>query len=849
MGKSTPACFRIIGCGGDSVDHDDLHTPESKASSDRRGWSFRKRSARHRVLSNSVTSEAPALTNKESQESISVNCQVQPDLTITEKTTDVQQKEEKTTVVHQKEEITREILQTEENTKEILQKEEKSTDILQKEENTREILQKEEKEEDTTETEQKEEKTIEILQEEERAATDVLQKEEKTAEIVQKEQKTTEILQKEERIELPCLVSQASRENDLGADAPPDEHRIILIQTAVRGLLARQDLLKQKSATKLQAVVRGHIVRSHAVGTLRCVQAIIKMQALVRERHARLQNKKEAKASQPHTYVSIEKLLSNAFARQLMEASPRTKSTNIKCDPSKSDSAWTWLERWMSVSSVSIEETHETEAVVEQEKDNLGHPGRNEEYPSVQIIPLSADSESCLNASDDVSNDNKMTKYDASVLDVHLHNSDQSDPKCEIQESSPAEIKNTDLVDVMEESQNEEVQNEVMEVDYFLKKEETGIAQEAPDCEKFSSMQPETEVKLISRKAINPAFIAAQSKFEELSLAAPSAKLDTSSGQDPGVESSLDKVSSANQDQLFRSGDKDSGLVGNLTFNASTVQIGSSECGTELSTSLILDSPDRAEEVGANESETKTKVSDATYAVPSCNSKTKLERNESVDSVSGESHNSCIPANTPQLDKPADLSHQEVKPESETSHQLNTLSSEASPRKNEATPELVATPSSQGSVKRKKNKGEKSQSNRKSKPSLDDKKASNHTPDSASRSSLDQLQEHKSGKRRNSSGSAKPDHKEQDPRDSSSRNSLPSYMQATESARAKTTANGSPRSSPDVHGKEIYIKKRHSLPGTDERQGSPRIHRSLSQTQQNTKGNASHSPQDRKWRR
>lgn len=39
---------------------------------------------------------------------------------------------------------------------------------------------------------------------------------------------------------------------------------------------------------KLQAAVRGHLVRRHAVGTLRCVQAIIKMQALVRARRTRL---------------------------------------------------------------------------------------------------------------------------------------------------------------------------------------------------------------------------------------------------------------------------------------------------------------------------------------------------------------------------------------------------------------------------------------------------------------------------------------------------------------------------------------------------------------------------------
>ena len=47
-------------------------------------------------------------------------------------------------------------------------------------------------------------------------------------------------------------------------------------------------LLKLKNVVKLQAAVRGYLVRSHAVGTLRCVQAIAKMQALVRARRARL---------------------------------------------------------------------------------------------------------------------------------------------------------------------------------------------------------------------------------------------------------------------------------------------------------------------------------------------------------------------------------------------------------------------------------------------------------------------------------------------------------------------------------------------------------------------------------
>ena len=38
---------------------------------------------------------------------------------------------------------------------------------------------------------------------------------------------------------------------------------------------------------KLKAVVRGHLVRCHAAGALRCIHAIVKMQALVRVRYSK----------------------------------------------------------------------------------------------------------------------------------------------------------------------------------------------------------------------------------------------------------------------------------------------------------------------------------------------------------------------------------------------------------------------------------------------------------------------------------------------------------------------------------------------------------------------------------
>lgn len=53
-------------------------------------------------------------------------------------------------------------------------------------------------------------------------------------------------------------------------------------------LQARGELLKLKNVVKLQAAIRGYLVRKHAVETLRCIKAIIKLQALVRARCARL---------------------------------------------------------------------------------------------------------------------------------------------------------------------------------------------------------------------------------------------------------------------------------------------------------------------------------------------------------------------------------------------------------------------------------------------------------------------------------------------------------------------------------------------------------------------------------
>ncbi|XP_047321015.1 protein IQ-DOMAIN 17-like [Impatiens glandulifera] len=61
-----------------------------------------------------------------------------------------------------------------------------------------------------------------------------------------------------------------------------------IIQTAFRGYLARRALQALRGIVKLQALVRGHNVRKQAKSTLKCMEALIRVQNRVRHQRARL---------------------------------------------------------------------------------------------------------------------------------------------------------------------------------------------------------------------------------------------------------------------------------------------------------------------------------------------------------------------------------------------------------------------------------------------------------------------------------------------------------------------------------------------------------------------------------
>lgn len=460
------------------------------------------------------------------------------------------------------------------------------------------------------------------------------------------------------------------------------------------------------------------------------------------------------------------------------------------------------------------------------------------------------------------SEENLIT-YEADNFDFH---SSQSTSLVKDNLDQPR-VENTGAFDVKETSidtsflPNQTVQSDAdSEVEHkaFSGKLEMEPEQPKRSMKRLASEQLETEGKKSgSRKVSNHAFVAAQSKFEELSSTVNSCRSISSSYQEAGVES--EDTISCGAHPIIRA--KEIGIAENPALLGSRFQVVDSECGTELSISSTLDSPD-VSDFGAVEYDHEAKVSDEGICNPSSikNPDTEAkdvstipsssvspsvpDQPEKLDAINTESIDSVVAVDSPQIEQRPESNESgfQREPHSDTGVRVYGSSPEASPRSHMTILESQGTPSSQVSVKARKNKSDKSGSSQKRGSLFAGKKSpSDANQDSGARSSVEKLSKEKNGKRRSSFGSARPDQTDQEPRDSSANSSLPHFMQATESARAKLQANNSPRSSPDMQERDNYIKKRHSLPGANGRQLSPRIQRSMSQAQQGTKGNGMHA--------
>ncbi|XP_021285853.1 protein IQ-DOMAIN 31 isoform X2 [Herrania umbratica] len=171
----------------------------------------------------------------------------------------------------------------------------------------------------------------------------------------------------EDGISLPVSEGRDSRKCTL-QDSPYDPQRMkqeqaaTMAQAAFRGYLARRAFRALKGIIRLQALIRGHLVRRQAINTLCCMMGIVKLQAhvrgvMVRHSDSGLEVRKkcnqinllESKLVVPlgvNVPACIEKLSANAFVRKLVASSPTVMPLCLCYNAGESNSVWNWLERW-----------------------------------------------------------------------------------------------------------------------------------------------------------------------------------------------------------------------------------------------------------------------------------------------------------------------------------------------------------------------------------------------------------------------------------------------------------------------------------------------------------------------
>ncbi|KAF2315946.1 hypothetical protein GH714_040741 [Hevea brasiliensis] len=128
-----------------------------------------------------------------------------------------------------------------------------------------------------------------------------------------------------------------------------------------KGREARRAFWALKGIIRLQALIRGHLVRRQAVATLCCVLGIVKMQALARGIKVRNSDsgrhvlkkcgmvKPLGKLEDPNgANVSIQKarLSANSFVHKLVASLSTVMPLNLYYDSAEPNSVSNWLERW-----------------------------------------------------------------------------------------------------------------------------------------------------------------------------------------------------------------------------------------------------------------------------------------------------------------------------------------------------------------------------------------------------------------------------------------------------------------------------------------------------------------------
>ncbi|XP_044459241.1 protein IQ-DOMAIN 32 [Triticum aestivum] len=859
MTKSKNGCLKIL-CGGAGSDatagsdpETDAHADESKAISDKSRWSFRRRSTRHRVLKNSDISEPETLSSSKAKADVAPSNNVYSSTYsyASEKPLHLEKPDEK--IVLQEKPDEKSLLEEKPDEKQTEKTTEKPVD---------QIIERSIEQPDEKITETPSEEPAERISEkpvEEPAEKDVEELDEKPDESFSVS--PTEVKQDE----TASLV-------DRSVPDPEEDHvesAAIVIQSGIRTYNARQELSNHKDLVKLQAVIRGHLVRRQAAESLQCLLAIVKTQGLVRTHQAQ---QSSGRFQDTLVRSSSEKLLHNGFALKLMDNMSTSKSMNIRCDASETDATWKWMERWTTLILPTteghlLENAENSGLVVEKMEEDAHHEEK--------VVPLDSDISFPKLVPDDVEETLRPSESSAFVEETprSFDLSGLEAPECVPEETSMLETKGDPAPELIEKVDDDAEQltdsktENVVEqsLDFSGRQStQTGPSREpSPVPEKSEhpsedtmdaynlEQSPEMEARSAARKACNPAFAAAQMKFEELTSAVSrsnsSSFLDAPSKSKVHTPRSLGGTSPKQNIETV--------APGSTVGHDAKIIPAASECGTEISISSTLDSPDRSEADGGEIVMEMGALGGRDYASENAEKDTHVLHSEVKDTseevvqpekeeeLNGDVANPPI-ATDPVLEQAhVESGKPDLHDQIEESIGSYAKSPEGTPMSRTTFVESQCTPSSEVSVNTNKSKSK----SKKSKSHASRRSLTSPSSNSVGRSSTDNLsKDYKHAKRESSGKVAKSDNADQEPRMSNS-TPLPSYMQFTESARAKAAAL-SPKLSPDVQ--DNNPRKRHSLPITNgKNETSPRMQRSSSQAQQNVKSSVAvpHTPSDKRW--
>ncbi|PKA57987.1 Protein IQ-domain 32 [Apostasia shenzhenica] len=626
-------------------------------------------------------------------------------------------------------------------------------------------------------------------------------------------EKASTVKQLHQRLLLSSVVSSRSLEKITNtADAVTDccvpEHIAIVIQTCIRGYMAHRELHKYKKIVKLQAAARGYLVRRQAAGTFRCIQAIVKLQALARAhrslKSADLMIKKKLDVDVKSALVEksdlklqktpsvTRKLISNAFVRQLMKSTAMSKPIYIRLDPLRPDSAWNWLERWMAATLVDQQKLSFNEDVGNDAKSEF--PSHVQEVLAVKKDKFAISTRVCDN-SDNLSQI-QLTSDSGSHLELD---------------------NNSNIANFVEDAFENSSQNQL---------------HGSPEIE-----GDEVENALI--KSRNATFAAVPAKFEELRSTSCSIDPTDAVSESNADHSQVDSTSKETRGEkpvffmdftLDEKLDYPNSIQGAPSVSGTEVSLDRSEIGlTECVPDFKMD-VEIIVNAAPNFEQMITETNSQSSFINAVEPKSMAESFESLSSLTSSA-------------KTGLMGKQPVEQTSSTL-QIQGEYADGSSRSHTTVTESHGEPSSPLDIDL------LAICARKKQPQVAaNNLLTNSRNNAKARSSGEYLRKDSNSSHwQKSSGKVKTDQVDDKNRNNS--DSLPRYMKPTESAKAKLNTDISQKSSPDLPNKDNYLKKRQSLPTEDGKQGSsPRIRRAASQALGRLKENGVPSPSssERRW--